>query len=108
MQTIQMRALRAATTGVRGLGEPSTEANKGNEGDWGRLRARSECGQPKLISVEGAVEWENVRLCSPMFAYVRLAGKKMLRALRATTLGGSEPPNCRLQISDCKLGESEA
>ena len=27
----------------------------------------------------------------------------MLRALRAATVGGSEPPNCRFQISDCKL-----
>ena len=29
--------------------------------------------EPKLIS---AVEWKNVRLCSAMFAYVRLMGKK--------------------------------
>jgi len=28
--------------------------------------------EPKLINAELAVEWENVRLCSPMFAYVRL------------------------------------
>jgi len=33
-------------------------------------------GQPKLINAERAVEWKNVRLCSPMFAYVRLIGKK--------------------------------
>jgi len=42
-----------------------------------------------------------------MFAYVRLMGKKMLRALRAATRGGSEPPNCRFQISDCKSGNTE-
>jgi len=39
--------------------------------------------EPRLIS---AVEWENVRLCSLMFAYVRLIGKKTLRALRASTM----------------------
>src|SRR2546427_6012463 len=53
-------------------------ANEGNEGDWERRKARDECGQPKLIGI-GAVEWRNVRLCSLMFAYVRLTGKKMLR-----------------------------
>jgi hypothetical protein len=35
--------------------------------------------------VEWGVEWGNVRLCSLMFAYVRLIRKKLLRALRATT-----------------------
>jgi hypothetical protein len=37
-------------------------------------------GQAKLIEAERAVEGENVRVCSPMFAYVRLTGKKLLRA----------------------------
>src|SRR6266852_1116673 len=40
-------------------------------------------GQPKLMHPERAMEWKNVRLCSLMFAYVRLTGKKMLRPLRA-------------------------
>src|SRR5260370_41027892 len=48
--------------------------------------ARCHVGQPKLIRGIGAVEWENVRLCSPMFAYVRLMGEKMLRALRAAAM----------------------
>jgi hypothetical protein len=45
--------------------------------------ANSECGQPKLMDPERAMEWTNVRLCSPMFAYVRLIRKKLLGALRA-------------------------
>src|SRR5713101_6273105 len=52
----------------------------------GEGAARGRVGQPKLIYAERAVEWKNVRLCSPMFAYVRLMGKKMLRALRAATM----------------------
>ncbi len=37
----------------------------------GEGAARGHVGQPKLIGI-GAVELKNVRLCSPMFAYVRL------------------------------------
>ena len=68
-------------------------------------RGSPECGlrkpkrgyrEPKLINSEMAVEWENVRLFS-------LNRKKTLRARRAATLGGSEPPNCRFQISDRRL-----
>src|SRR5216683_3179514 len=50
--------------------------------EWGTRKRKSECGQPKLINAERAVDWKNVRLCSAMFAYVRLIGKKLLRALR--------------------------
>ncbi len=63
MQTIEMRALRAAT--VKPIGE---------------------CGQPKPVSSgtrEKRTMFAYVRLCSPMFAYVRLIGKKLLRARRA-------------------------
>src|SRR5712692_3617137 len=35
-------------------------------------------------------------------------GTAQLRALRTATLGGSEPPDFRLQIANCRLGESEA
>jgi hypothetical protein len=31
-----------------------------------------------------------------------------LQALRTAIEGGSEPPNCRSQIADCRLGESAA
>src|SRR5260370_20179289 len=34
---------------LQGWGKASTEANEGNEGDWGRRKARGEWGQPKLI-----------------------------------------------------------
>jgi hypothetical protein len=47
---------------------------------------------------------ENLRLCSPMFAYVRLCslnGKKMLRALRAATRGRFG--TAQLQIADWRL-----
>ena len=37
----------------------------------GEGAARGHVGQPKPIGI-GAVEWKNVRLCLPMFAYVRL------------------------------------
>src|SRR5713226_2573552 len=46
-------------------------------------------GQPKVIHSEMWIEWENVRLCSLIFAYVRLIGKKMLRALRGATVGAA-------------------
>ena len=42
-----------------------------------------------------------VRLCSLMFAYVRLMGKKMLRALRAATRGRFG--TAQLQIADWRL-----
>ena len=47
---------------------------------------------------------ENVRLCSPMFAYVRLCslnGKKMLRALRTATSGRFRI--AQFQIADFRL-----
>src|SRR5437870_3206190 len=48
-------------------------------------------GEPKLMNPERAAEWKNVRLCSPMFAYVRLTGKKMLRALHAAVAEWETP-----------------
>jgi len=56
----------------------------------GEGAAGGHVGQPKLIRGIGAVEWKNVRLCSPMFAYVRLIGKKLLRARRVATGGVKE------------------
>ena|SRR6266446_936150 len=47
----------------------------------GMRKAKSRGGQAKLIEPERAIERKNVRLCSPMFAYVRLIGEKMLRDL---------------------------
>src|SRR6266581_7814438 len=35
-------------------------------------------GQPKVIHSDLWIEWGNVRLCSLMFAYVRLTGEEML------------------------------
>ena len=118
MQTIQMRALRAATGGgseppncrsqiakcrlralrmaTGGGRETSTEANEGNEGDWGTW-------EPQLINSK----WESngemfayVRVCSRMFAYVRLMGEKMLRALREATGGGQEG---RRKNAECRM-----
>src|SRR5260221_7869736 len=31
-----------------------------------------------------------------------------MRAVRAATQGGSEPPNCRLQIADCRFAIADA
>ncbi len=85
MQTIEMRALRAAT--VKPIGE---------------------CGQPKLVSSgtrEKRTMFAYVRLCSPMFAYVRLMGEKLLGALRAATAdwGGAAVVSARLQFTHQSL-----
>src|SRR5437899_9966938 len=50
METIQMRNAGAA------------------RGQRGMRKAKGRGGQPKLIEPERAIERENVRLCSPMFA----------------------------------------
>src|SRR6266568_5914195 len=50
-----------------------------------RGAARGHYRKPKLINSETGGKRENVRLCSLMFAYVRLTGEKILRALRAAT-----------------------
>ena len=69
-------------------------------------------------------ERENLHLYSLIFAYPRLMGEKCLKALRAatgadrkeecrmeprilraTTGGGSEPPNCRLQMVGAARGQ---
>src|SRR2546428_12281791 len=73
------------------------EAKDAPRGYWDRPQPSAACGhsgEPKLIN---EIEWKNVRLCSPMFAYVRLTGKKMLRALRAATLGAAHGHQWRLQ-----------
>src|SRR6266567_5930847 len=44
-----------------------------------RLPPRISYMTKKARAVSGVVEWGNVRLCSLMFAYVRLIGGKMLR-----------------------------
>ena len=54
--------------------------------------ARGHYGEPKLMNSERAVEWGNVRLCSLMFAYVRLIREKLSRVLGAA-------------IADCKMHE---
>ncbi len=71
----------------------------------GEGAAGGHVGQPKLINAERAVEWKNVRLCSPMFAYVRLMGKKMLRALRAATGGVKEG---RRKNAECRIKSGAA
>src|SRR6266567_6600177 len=99
MQTIEMRALRAAT--VKPIGE---------------------CGQPKLVSSgtrEKRTMFAYVRLCSPMFAYVRLCslmfayvrlmGKKLLRARRAATWGreGRQKEECRMALRAATGGAAQ-
>ncbi len=49
--------------------------------------ARGHYGEPKLMNSERAVEWGNVRLCSLMFAYVRLIREKLSRVLGAAIAG---------------------
>src|SRR5258708_5012399 len=63
---------------ARLLGPPSTQR---------RLRPLrgAEAHKPEM-----RVESKNVRLCSLMFAYVRLMGKNLLRARRTATGGGQE------------------
>src|SRR2546422_9842279 len=41
--------------------------------------ARGHHEEPKLMDPERAMEWKNVRLCSLMFAYVRLMREKCSR-----------------------------
>src|SRR5713101_5331545 len=51
------------------------EATDAPRGYWGRPQPSAACGHsgaPKLINSERAVQWGNPRLCSPMFAFVRL------------------------------------
>src|SRR5713101_8130447 len=48
---------------------------------------RRKNGAAAAADASASVKGENVRLCSPMFAYVRLIGKKCLRACLETTRG---------------------
>src|SRR6266702_4504313 len=64
-----------------------------------------ECGQPKLMNSDRAVEWEDIRLCSLMFAYVRLIGKKCCGCCARPLWGVQNRPiaDFRFQISLCRL-----
>jgi len=69
-------------------------------GQRGMRKAKRRGGQPKLIEPERAIERKNVRLCSPMFAYVRLMGEKMLRSLMGNARKPQRAQNLEQAVGD--------
>ncbi len=69
---------RRAATGCR----TATGACRKEEGTMQNEAAVAAEASARWLSAFLAVEWGNIRLCSLMFAYVRLLGEKCLRALR--------------------------
>ena len=76
-------------------------------------------GQPKVIHSDMWIEWGNVRLCSPMFAYVRLCslnGRKNVEGAARGRWGreGRKKEECRMKKAftgaargywDCEMHE---
>src|SRR5260370_13437270 len=75
----------------------------------GSRKPNRECREQKLMNAE--IGWENVRLCSLMFAYVRLCSlmfayvrlirEKSLRALRAAIAGWWKPGRIQISHREC-------
>src|SRR5713101_3330232 len=74
---------RSARYGAGGDIAAQCPYHKRQEKEEGRMQNGAAAAADASASVKG----ENVRLCSPMFAYVRLIGKKCLRACLETTRG---------------------
>jgi len=71
------------------------EAKDAPRGYWDRPQRSAACGysgEPKLIN---AVEWKNIRLCSLMFAYVRLCSLNRKKNVEGAAHGHRGMQNAR-------------